>query len=59
VFSANVLADPRRALRDYDLTDGELEDFLALQAGHAAEAAGVWAAIRERLERPGSAPAAC
>jgi hypothetical protein len=48
-FSRQVLEEPATALRDYNLTAEELDDFLALQAGHAAEAEQVWTAIRTRL----------
>jgi hypothetical protein len=48
-FSERVLADPGEALREYALTEDELDDFHALRAGHLAEAIEVWAAIRARM----------
>lgn len=49
-FSSRVLENPQAALSEYALTDHELDDFLALKAGHSAEAAQVWEAIRARME---------
>lgn len=50
-FSARVMNDPRAALREFDLTEDELEDFLLLKDGHLEEATQAWNAIRGRLEK--------
>jgi hypothetical protein len=49
-FSALVMADPSAALREFDLTEDELEDFLILKDAHLTEATQVWTAIRAKLE---------
>lgn len=54
-FSALVMSDPREALREFDLTEDEIEDFLILKEDHFAEASQVWSAIRERLEKKAGA----
>lgn len=50
-FGAAVLADPAAALAAYRLSQHELDDFLALRAGHAEEARAVWRLVRARLNR--------
>jgi hypothetical protein len=54
-FSTRVLADPREALREFDLNEDEMEDFLILKDGHLTEAVAVWDAVRERLKKPDGA----
>lgn len=54
-FSARVLADPRDALREFDLNEDEMEDFLILKDGHLNEAVAVWGAVRERLKKTNDA----
>jgi hypothetical protein len=49
-FASRVLGDPESALREYDLNEDELEDFVVLQAHHREEAGAIWAAIREGME---------
>jgi hypothetical protein len=45
-FAERVLADPDRALAEYRLTQGELDDFRALRARRAQEARAQWAYLR-------------
>jgi len=50
-FAESVLAQPEVALAEYELNQGELDDFLALKAGHREEAAETWAAIRSGVDQ--------
>lgn len=48
-FAKRVLADPKEALGEYELTADEIEDFQILCARHLSEANKVWTAIRARM----------
>lgn len=48
-FADAVLDEPEVALAEYELNQGELDDFLALKARHRDEAAVTWAAIRNGM----------
>jgi hypothetical protein len=50
-FAASVLADPEAALKAYNLTEDELDDFRVLKRRHLAEASSGWTAIRIGLEQ--------
>jgi len=50
-FAESVLAEPEIALAEYELNQGELDDFLALKARHRDEAAETWAAIRSGMNQ--------
>jgi hypothetical protein len=45
-FAERVLADPERALAEYRLTQGELDDFRALRAQRALDARKQWDYLR-------------
>jgi hypothetical protein len=49
-FSERVLNEPDDALREYGLTEDELDDFQILGADHNSEAEKVWQSIRTRME---------
>lgn len=46
-FGERVLRDPAQALAEYQLNQAELDDFLALKAQYAEEAAMHWANLRK------------
>jgi hypothetical protein len=48
-FATRVLDDPVSALAMYELNQDELDDFLALKAGHRREAEQGWAEIRAAM----------
>jgi len=50
-FARQVLDDPEMALREYNLNEDELEDFLVLSANHRDEAGAIWAAIHDGMEQ--------
>ena len=48
-FGRQVLDDPEKALAEYNLNEGELEDFQMLAAGHKEYALEHWAHLRKEL----------
>jgi hypothetical protein len=48
-FADAVLHDPETALKEYELNEGELDDFRALKARHRDEASETWSAIRNGM----------
>jgi hypothetical protein len=48
-FADAVLNEPETALKEYELNEGELDDFRALKARHRDEASETWSAIRNGM----------
>jgi len=48
-FARSVIADPLVALAAYDLTDGEMADFLALKRDVGTGAIRTWNGVREAV----------
>ena len=52
-FAEAVLSDPEKALKGYQLTPDEMDDFKAIQLRHKQEAAQGWATIRKAMAGSG------
>lgn len=52
-FAASVLEDPESALKQYQLSEDELDDFRALKYKHGSDAAESWATIRAGMVKIG------
>jgi hypothetical protein len=48
-FAEAVLTDPEKALVEYGLQEGELDDFRAIKEKHHEEASRGWAEVRANL----------